>query len=564
MLCVNNALYLAFQNLKIGTFDSAPDASIAVSTDHGTTWQWNTQSPMFANSVFTTIFFLDYGKNYANSPDGYVYAYGLDNNWRFQQKLYLGRVAKTSIQSAASWQFYQGSDGNGNPVWGSISTKQPVLTDNRVLYANNFCSTTPELCPSSPIGQGGVVYDAPLHRYIFSSWSTETHEFYEAPTPWGPWSHFLSQDFGALLLQQNRGQYGISIPSKFLSGDGKTLYVQSNVCCQDNAYTFSLRKLYVEPYAAATASNVPDNNNNIAVTGAGTTAISKSTHLGTLCGLNCSDSLNDRNTSGNEDDYDQEVKPTDWWGYTWNHPYNMNKVTYTTGTMFTDGGWYTGNLQVQVRQNFNWINVPGVSITPSYPYSNSAGNNKTYTFTFGNTWGDGVRIIGSPGGSAHFTSISELGVYYAGGGSLVQDGGFENQTSGTVSAPWNVEGDAGAQGIDINRGFAHSGNNNAWIRTSGSNWNAVTQTISVQPNTNYQLSGWIINNFASNQGYFGVRNSNGVSVLQETSFTALPQYSNLTVKFNSGNNTTITVYGGFWGKGTDYWMRLDDISLVSQ
>ena len=39
---------------------------------------------------FTTIFFLDYGKDSAQAIDGYVYAYAMDNNWREQQSLYLG------------------------------------------------------------------------------------------------------------------------------------------------------------------------------------------------------------------------------------------------------------------------------------------------------------------------------------------------------------------------------------------------------------------------------------------------------------------------------------------
>ncbi len=36
----------------------------------------------------------------------------------------------------------------------------------------------------------------------------------------------------------------------------------------------------------------------------------------------------------------------------------------------------------------------------------------TYTFSFDDTWGDGVRIIGTPGGTATFTSFAESEVYY--------------------------------------------------------------------------------------------------------------------------------------------------------
>lgn len=411
MLCVNNTIYLAFQNLQTSTFNSAPAASIAKSTDHGATWTWDTSAPMFSNGTFTTIFFLDYGQNYANAIDGYAYAYGLDSNWRGQQEVFLGRVPNTQVQTRSSWQFYTGTDGSGNPTWSSdINAKVPVLEDDRLLYPQtfgNFC------CSNSPvIAQGGVTYDAPLHRYLFSSWSYATQEFYEAPQPWGPWSLFLSKDFGPAQLSQNRGQYGTSIPSKFISADGTSMYVQSNLCCQGDSYTFSLRKMYVHPYTATTPTNARSNTNNLAQTGNGTTAISKSTHFGTLSGPDFSDSLNNGNTSESEDDWDEEVKPQDWWGYTWNQTYNMNEVVYTTGNMFSDGGWYSSGLTVQVRQNFQWVTVSGLHVTPSYPYNNSAGTNTSYVFTFNDTWGDGVRIIGTPGGTSYFTSIAELGVYY--------------------------------------------------------------------------------------------------------------------------------------------------------
>jgi len=56
--------------------------------------------------------------------------------------------------------------------------------------------------------------------------------------------------------------------------------------------------------------------------------------------------------------------------------------------------------------------VSNLSVTPAYPYNQSAGAYQTYTFRFHNTWGDGARIIGKPGGTSHFTSITKLAVYY--------------------------------------------------------------------------------------------------------------------------------------------------------
>jgi hypothetical protein len=80
--------------------------------------------------------------------------------------------------------------------------------------------------------------------------------------------------------------------------------------------------------------------------------------------------------------------------------------------MFDDGGWFAASLRVQVRQHFQWVDVQNTNVEPRYPYAPSAGPFKTYTFTFATTSGDGVRIVGKPGGRAYFTSIAELEVYY--------------------------------------------------------------------------------------------------------------------------------------------------------
>jgi hypothetical protein len=417
MLCVGGAVYLAYQNLNENTFEDAPAASIVESADHGVTWSQSPATPMFGtpgdNSnplayKFTTIIFLDYGQDYDEAIDNYVYAYGLDNDWRDQTAVYLARVPNTSVLDRSSWQFFAGMNGN-TPTWTSdITQKAAVLTDERELYPTMFGTD----CPANQrvIAQGGAVYDKPLNRYLMVTWGCATHELYEAPQPWGPWSLVLSNDFGPLRLLHNRGQYGTSIPSKFISSDGKTLYLQSNVCCSGDSYTFSLRRLFLEPYIPASPSNAYSTS-NLAVE-PGTRAISKSTHFGTLCSANCGDQIANGAAGSSEDDWDEEVKTTDWWGYTWPQPYNLNEIVYTTGTMFSNGGWYSSDLRIQVRQNFQWVDVVGATLSPPYPYTNQAGSQTAYTFTFPDTWGDGVRIIGTPGGTAYFTSIGSLAVYY--------------------------------------------------------------------------------------------------------------------------------------------------------
>lgn len=260
MACVDGTLYLAVQDLR-SDFNEAPAASISKSTDHGKTWTWDASAPMFSDHVFTTIFFLDYGKDYGNAPDDYLYAYGLDGNWRdsFDNSVpdpvdvYLARVPRDSVQDRSTWEFFSGAT-YGAQWSGDINDRVAVLHDDRVLYASasDDEATTVGASNLTVISQGSVVFDKPLDRYLYTSWTEYTFEFYESPTPWGPWQLFLSRDFGPYpWTTESHGGYATTIPSKFISADGKQMWLQSNVCpCAPagmSVYDFALRRLELEP-----------------------------------------------------------------------------------------------------------------------------------------------------------------------------------------------------------------------------------------------------------------------------------------------------------------------------
>ncbi len=436
-------LYLAMQDLHKAPcpacFNDAPNATILRSDDYGLTWT-NTDAPMFTGHIFTTVFFLDFGKAgehvhvLGNDDARYVYAYGIDGNWRdptdpslpSTTDLYLARVPRQQVQDRSAWRFFTGTDEDGQPRWAAdIGQRKPVLHDARTVYPKLRCGGRPGDQPASDvsvISQGSVVYNAPLKRYIYTSWTWYTFEFYEAPTPWGPWRLFLHKDFGADAFYgasddpscpgPRNGGYPTTIPSKFISDDGKTMWVQTstwkrwNFACGAPNYNFGLRKLTVEPFADSTADNVPDAKNNLAVNGAGCTPIEKSARYGHP------QRYNDGSTEAYESSFDCEAdKPADFWGYLWPRRYHLNRVVYTTGKTFDNGGWFE-SLRVQVRQDFRWVDVQRLEVTPAYPHNRSAGPDKRYVIDFQRMSGDGVRIIGAPGGSALFTTIAELEAYY--------------------------------------------------------------------------------------------------------------------------------------------------------
>lgn len=245
MACVGTKKYLAVEDLS-SDFNQAPAATIASSTD-GVHWSWDSKKPMFSGGVFTTVMFLDYGKGYRNARSGYVYAFGLDGNWRDSYsdvvpdptELFLARVPRAQVQDRAKWEFYQGIS-HGRPTWTrQIGKKEPVLTDTRRSPLGN-----------SVISQGGLVYVPAQHRYIYTSWTENTFEFYASKQPWGPWKHTNSVDFGPYPWTTKKfGGYGLSLPSKFIAKDGKSAWLQSNVCpCAPagmSDYDFSLRNVRI-------------------------------------------------------------------------------------------------------------------------------------------------------------------------------------------------------------------------------------------------------------------------------------------------------------------------------
>jgi hypothetical protein len=217
--------------LNASNYGDAPAATIAVSTDSGQTWTENSAAPMFDNHEFTTVMFLDYGQDASWSKDSTIYVYGLDYNWRWTvsttppQGLYLARVASAdTLLDRSTWEYFGGTDSAGVPVWTADFTQRlPVLVDCTRRYV------TASFPGYSVIAQGSIVYDAPRDRYLYTSWTDLTYEFYEAPNPWGPWRKFLYRDFGAYPWTATlNGGYATTVPSKFISAEGGAMWVQSN------------------------------------------------------------------------------------------------------------------------------------------------------------------------------------------------------------------------------------------------------------------------------------------------------------------------------------------------
>jgi hypothetical protein len=466
----SDELYLAVQDLRSGTstdtFNSAPAAGIVCSRDYGRTWT-APERPMFTDE-FTTVMFLDFGQSNAGAavlrdavgpgeadPAGYVYAYGLDHNWRTSysgavpdpQDLYLARVPAASVLDRATWEFFAGVTPDGVPSWSPRLTERvAVLTDTRRVGTAAPVPMAPPPVPGSVLAQGGIVYNPGLARYLYTSWTEFTFEFYEAPAPWGPWRPFLSHDFGPFpwsgprSAEPRHGGYATTIPSKFLSADGRDAWVQSNwfvgaSTYGGSSYHFSLRPLRLDPMppaapsaldgAAGEAASEPGAAHPVAASGPddGNLATAPGTRaIATACRSGRIEVLSDGRTDRAEDSWNGLRKDTEYWGYTWPDPVCVERLEFTSGPHDYGSGWFDAPPQVQVRRGARWVVVPA-TVDPPYPADWTATGTRTYTFTVPPLVGTGVRLVGRAGGWAGYTSVSELAVFGPRPGQGPADGG---------------------------------------------------------------------------------------------------------------------------------------------
>ena len=110
--------------------------------------------------------------------------------------------------------------------------------------------------------------------------------------------------------------------------------------------------------------------------------------------------------------WDGEGERLDYFGYTFRREYVFNTLIFQEGAHFFNGGWFKdGGPKVQVRQNGEWVDVTLTEVV-NYPNSDEQfafGNGfEIFTYVFEPITGDAIRIIGTPGGSAQFSSIAEL------------------------------------------------------------------------------------------------------------------------------------------------------------
>jgi len=250
LLSVGGILYLSVETMNYGdnrAFNRQHNLNgwIVTSSDFGRTWSRNATPMTFFQGRLASAEFLQFGRDYAGARDSYVYAYftGAENGqsyWDNGDYLLLGRVPKERILGRDAWEFYAGLNSQGQPRWSpDDKLAEPVFSYPRMTSEDH------------------VSYNPGIKRYILANYGFHDQELvprpnhqlpnyesncpsqltlYESLEPWGPWSLFYRDDDAGQC-----GTYSASFPTKFMSTDGKTMWMVSSGTFDD--YNLTLQKL---------------------------------------------------------------------------------------------------------------------------------------------------------------------------------------------------------------------------------------------------------------------------------------------------------------------------------
>lgn len=208
IICVDRILYMWVTRDPYSV--NFPETLLYKSINYGSSWTRTAWTfPKELGIVTPKI--LQFGKNYTDSIDNYVYFYFTkyyDGAFKIQKpgQIHIFRAPKTQLMVRDSYEFFNGYS------W------TPNLEESKSIL-------------SSPDGFGlynSISYNKPLNKYFLITEHTESFKgnisIYSSDYPWGPWELELKQNgFGIGYIEQTTFFWNFS--NKWLSSDGKDFVI---------------------------------------------------------------------------------------------------------------------------------------------------------------------------------------------------------------------------------------------------------------------------------------------------------------------------------------------------
>ena len=194
------------------------DARIIKSADHGLTWSDKASlgEGTFPTLRFASPFFVQFGQDYQDAMDDYVYAVSSSAVWNNGNYMTMARVPRRLIGdlNREDWEFIQEIDERNEPVW----THDYTARHKAIFAHRGFTSMT------------GIQYVPAVDRFVLGQWAYIDQDgphpwrhtmlaLYEAPRPWGPWKCFhVEPDWGYAY-------YNPSLPAKWFTDGGRRMWM---------------------------------------------------------------------------------------------------------------------------------------------------------------------------------------------------------------------------------------------------------------------------------------------------------------------------------------------------
>jgi hypothetical protein len=206
MLMVDGLLLMWVRNAD----QSGNHCQLAWSSDYAKSWEWSD----WVFEDFGYCSFLNFGKNYINSRDDYIYTYTPDVNSAYSpgDQLVIMRVIKNKFKEKDAYEFFSGYNDNEIPQWSTDKKKREGIF--------NF---------PGYVMRHSVSYNNGLKRYLM--WMqiprpTIDTRFaggfgvYDASEPWGPWTTvFFTEKWDT-----GPGETA-NFPTKWMSENGEIIHL---------------------------------------------------------------------------------------------------------------------------------------------------------------------------------------------------------------------------------------------------------------------------------------------------------------------------------------------------
>jgi hypothetical protein len=217
MLIVNGVIFMWVRNANL----KGEYSQLAWSFDNAKTWKWGFQFPV----SFGCPTFLNFGSNYSDARDEYVYIYSQDGVGAYEpyDQIALARVHRTKITDLNSYQYLKSVGNDSIPVWTSNIEQRGSM----FKYPNHCFRTE-------------VVYNKGIKRYLMalaynfdSGWG-----IFEAPEPWGPWATVFHTEKWDLDKT-----HGYRLPTKWITDNGNTMHLVFSGLSKGGYDAFCVRRM---------------------------------------------------------------------------------------------------------------------------------------------------------------------------------------------------------------------------------------------------------------------------------------------------------------------------------